>query len=263
MNQNQAQQARTWMAIVILTGNIPLLPNATPNCPFQKQLPANPNSLVDWFTPQQASSNKPSDTTTPKYIPPHIAQTATILTKTAQTTTSVALDRQPQPCLEGTKLQPHQIWTCFQTMTTSPPVASSTALTQSFPHNQVHLTRKKTHTRRHCCMIHPLNQLTLYDTMMSPTDTSILHLDQWGHHPTAINKGTTFWVILQNPQGLKIAYDQMESQYSMSLAQHLGAGAICLLRQNNPLLPRAATMVPSHTHADLWPMQFKCIAPPT
>jgi hypothetical protein len=56
--------------------------------------------------------------------------------------------------------------------------------------------------------------------------------DAWGHEPTTIDKDMVFRVILQNPRGLKLSGDQLNTQYSMAICHAMGAGAICLPEAN-------------------------------
>lgn len=54
MNDNLAQQAQLWMAILLLTGSIPLLPPMNQESNFQLQFLAQtskPSSIIDWNTP--------------------------------------------------------------------------------------------------------------------------------------------------------------------------------------------------------------------
>lgn len=70
-------------------------------------------------------------------------------------------------------------------------------------------------------------QLTLPTTTTKelnqhPKDTT------WGHQPEQIDAETTFWVIFQNPRGLKLTTDPIGTQFRFSMAQAIGAGALCL-----------------------------------
>jgi hypothetical protein len=64
--------------------------------------------------------------------------------------------------------------------------------------------------------------------------------ETWGHFPEEIKINTTFWILLQNPGGLKLTTDTINTQYALSLFQSTGAGVICLAETNtNWSLPLA------------------------
>jgi hypothetical protein len=85
--------------------------------------------------------------------------------------------------------------------------------------------------------VRPPDQLSLYDFQTTfpisknpPQETQTK--DIWGHSLERIDKNSVFRVLLQNPRGLKLGGDQLNTQYSLSLCQALEAGAVCLPETN-------------------------------
>jgi hypothetical protein len=74
--------------------------------------------------------------------------------------------------------------------------------------------------------------------------------DFWGHIPAPIETSTIFRIIMQNPQGIKLGIDSIETKYSMSLAHDLGAGAILFPETNlNWGLPKSHSAFTSITRS--------------
>jgi hypothetical protein len=58
--------------------------------------------------------------------------------------------------------------------------------------------------------------------------TKPMEENTWGNEAVAIDRDEVFRVLLQNPRGLKLGGDHLNTQYSLSICQSLEAGAICL-----------------------------------
>jgi len=84
-------------------------------------------------------------------------------------------------------------------------------------------------------LVRPPNQPTLFDlklTTQLPPQSQDGDTATWGHTADTIDRDEVFRVMLQNPRGLKLGGDQINSQYSLAICQSMAAGAICLPETN-------------------------------
>jgi len=103
-------------------------------------------------------------------------------------------------------------------------IGAQTTLPKRAAHNKTKQPQRK--------LLQPPSQLTLFDTRIFTPITEPTAPDFWGHHPDQIDINSTFRIFFNNPSGLKLTSDQLSVQYSLSMLNTLGTGAVCLAETN-------------------------------
>jgi len=231
MNGNLAMQARTWMSHLLVAGHSPLLAAAAP-CPplLTGASTSHPSDFLQWTAPHAAE-------TTSAHHSPSMSRPSLASRFSTQTNSPIEhppphrrpSDPSPQtrpddlPILRYPKLP-------AQKSTTPPEPATKAMRTKGRP--------KK--------VVKPPNQLTLHDFStsfhLSAASQPSLEVtsDIWGHALATIERDSTFRLLLQNPHGLKLCSDRINTQYSLAICQDLEVGAICLPETNTNWGHRAA-----------------------
>jgi hypothetical protein len=215
MHTNLSYISRFWTAQLLPTGNVVLLPVGPPYKSVQSPFIATgyPKDLISWTeAPQTCCTTWPNTSCT------------------LQSSTSITVD-QTSP---STGIDPSSstVWTSDVTFSynladghqspplTPPPLKPETTTTK--PTTSNHQKKK---------WVRLPTQLTLHDTTFCPIKQHQT-ADAWGHSAIQIDPDTIFRILLQNPRGLKLGTESLNTQYSLSLCQDLGVGAICLPESN-------------------------------
>lgn len=215
MNANLAMQARTWMSHLLLQGYSPLLPHQNePEIFTTKTARALPFDLLDWSGPVSLSL---MDCT----MPP----TTVILSNKLHTPTAPNPQNSTQPTMALPITKPMSVPTRQQN--NSQPDKNIGGVSNS--KSKFHKSKVK--------YAHPPNQLSLHDfqaSFPSVIGTPLTpQLDStWGHQLAQIERDNIFRVILQNPRGLKLGGDSINTLYSLSICHSIKAGVICLPESN-------------------------------
>jgi hypothetical protein len=85
--------------------------------------------------------------------------------------------------------------------------------------------------RRPKWVLHPPNQLTLFDVQLELKRLS-QEGDTWGHSLETISSDKVFRVVTQNMRGLKLYSDPLMMQYSLQLSASMGIASLCLSETN-------------------------------
>jgi len=214
MNPNLAMQARAWMSHLLLQGTSPLLPHqgASPPPIVDRSTRSLPNNLIAW---------------TQISIYPNSGQQ-----EKARHHTSYNKNSGTQPKPQQTNISMH-----------TGQIQESSVPAQPSPNHNT----SSNPLRKPKKLVTPPNQLTMHDFQtsmgISTTQSQQQRNDQcWGHSVIQIDSNSVFRVLLQNPRGLKLG-DPLNTQYSLSLCQSIGAGAICLPETNTNWAHRSAHSV--------------------
>ena len=211
MSTNLAQHSRHWMSFTLLTGIIMLLPPSPTNDMDQPPpaIVSSPHTLIQWDIdsasrdlPQQSNHRSTQHSSSP----------------------SLGNDKSPSTRSKNIKTndQSHRPYSLHSTLPKI--IGAQTTLPKRAAHNKTKQPQRK--------LLQPPSQLTLFDTRIFTPITEPTAPDFWGHHPDQIDINSTFRIFFNNPSGLKLTSDQLSVQYSLSMLNTLGTGAVCLAETN-------------------------------
>jgi hypothetical protein len=237
LHGNLAQYSRTWMAMLLLQGRVELLPNqplVSDSSWNHSQLHSIPQTIIDWQHHSISPTTRTKQSQHDQYK--HTTQEVISTEQSKQpnvddTTVSYKLSgiinpiTQPQSptCNPGDKRQSTVPISSF-TSTDHPPQGHN-------PRPDYNSLLKKTITRLKREPKQTYIQLTLPSITTKELNQQTINAT-WGHHPEQINTHKTLRVIFQNPRGLKLTTDPIGTQFGFSMAQAIGAGALCLAETN-------------------------------
>jgi hypothetical protein len=213
MSPDIAQITKTWIAESLLSGTVkfPALPYATH---VQYSDCSIPGYLYQWDERNPTDANRPARKTPKSGY--HSRREPTIQAPTFVQQNSINRG-------DGQALPQH----CIPTECTRIP-----AINQS-PHSG-HEKTNRNGSRKPQRIVKPPDQPSLFDMNFTKSSQERPSQGQevWGHEAISIDKDSVFQVILQNPRGLKLGGDQLNTQYSLAICQSMEAGAICLPETN-------------------------------
>jgi hypothetical protein len=220
MHGNLAQITRTWIAESLLLGvvhipDLPLDPLANmSNC-------STPAYLFSWKERPQATYNEA--------VPRRCKETQEAITKSGKAHCT-STKKIGSTCLPD-------IQTVHQNRHPNKPQPKPQPDLKPASVNQAPITphtepKQKVRTKK---LVKPPDQPSLLDmnfTKDKPSEIGIVDYETWGHTPVFIDRDSVFRIVLQNPRGLKLSGDLLNTQYSFAICKSMEAGAICLPETN-------------------------------
>ncbi len=226
MNANLAMQARTWMGHLLMTGQSPLLPPNVDTVSLQaKSAPSRPFDLLEWNNnshsvklgrnPKQAKALSPAAYNTKEDC--NLSNKPSIADRVPSAVSNMPLAQIHINPMNQEELQ----------------AQDSNIKSQEFHPDNAKASKIKKRPKQ----VRPPNQLYLHDfqatfPISQKSQQESQKKDIWGHSLEQIERNSVFRLILQNPKGLKLSGDHINTQYSLSICQTLEAGAVCLPETN-------------------------------
>lgn len=211
MTNNIAQITRTWIAESLLSGTVPF-----PTFPYGTQANYSDSSIPGYLYPWD----------------PHCKINITSREKTNQVEQK-KIAKQP---IANASVIPHTHHTTVDS-SNGPSLRQSSKCN---PTNEITITPQLTQTsnnkhnkkgyRKSQRTVKPPDQPSLFDMKFTKPvhDGNFQEQETWGHEAISIDKDKIFRVLMQNPRGLKLGGDQLNTQYSLAICHSMGAGALCL-----------------------------------
>jgi len=220
MHGNLAQITRTWIAESLLLGvvhipDLPLDPLANmSNC-------STPAYLFSWKERPQATYNEA--------VPRRCKETQEAITKSgkAHCTSTKKIGSTCLPDIQTVHQNRHPNKPQPKPQPDLKPASVNQAAIT--PHTE---PKQKVRTKK---LVKPPDQPSLLDmnfTKDKPSEIGIVDYETWGHTPVFIDRDSVFRIVLQNPRGLKLSGDLLNTQYSFAICKSMEAGAICLPETN-------------------------------
>ena len=233
MNPNLAQQARVWMAGILLGEHLPLLPPAPQERRERHKhlrMESLPSEIIPWSNSQAniisdqayyAQTIQQRDGTNRVETPiDHYSTIGSVMTPEIVTLPKRNFH---QLCKASPVEKPTQ---ATQYKPKKNPTSSKAILPSTASKNRAHkLTKRKE--------LQPPTQKTLFDTNhIIGNPGHYIKDDIWGHCPDEIDQNSIFRLLLQNPRSLNLFTSNIEVQYSLAISQDLGISALCMPETN-------------------------------
>jgi hypothetical protein len=238
MHPNLAYVSQLWVAQILLSGQIILLPGHIQHTQAKSTFtaPTIPRELISWngesAHPQIKHRSSSSLSCTIQQVNLVNIPQPIILDRVQTPDSQTLPPRSDKPGEEHTYTTPsssdtnrHQPQGSLSQIVAPPAVPK----TQQY----VPLSSRIPKVKRTIKLVRPPTQLTLHDvsfTQKKGEDRGMVQT--WGHNAVEIERNTSFRIILQNPRGLKLSTETLNTQYSFSICQDMEAGAICLPETN-------------------------------